>query len=189
MLKNREEQMAQDESGVTLLELLIALMFLALLMGMGVGSFKPLLQKIRLQSQAEDLLAGLFLARSEAIKRGMRVTACVSSDGMHCLSKADWDQGWLIFEDVDGNAIRADSEALIQVHAAMPPTIKASGNSPVSRYVSYAPTGRSLYVSGAFQAGTITLCAVSEQSSNAWDLVINAVGKPRLEKITGGACP
>jgi type IV fimbrial biogenesis protein FimT len=177
-----------EASGVTLVELLIALLMLSILMGMGAGSFRPLLQKIRLQSQAEDLLAGLFLARSEAIKRGVRVTACVSSDGAHCLTKGDWDQGWLIFEDLDANALRAESEALIQVHTAMPTMIKAVGNSPVARYVSYAPTGRSVYVSGAFQAGTITLCSASVQTAPAWSLVVNAVGKPRLDKSASTSC-
>ena len=63
------------------------------------------------------------------------------------------------------------------------------GNSPVKRYVSYAPIGRSLYISGGFQAGTITVCRTSSTPLQGWELVINAVGKPRLNNASLDACP
>ena len=145
-------------------------------------------QKYQLQAQAEDLLSSLALARSEAAQRGVRVTVCVSSDGAHCQSDGDWTQGWLVFEDSDGNALRADAEPVIQVHAALPSGLLASGNSPVVRYVSYAPNRRSQLISGAPQAGTITLCRASAGSTAGWNLVINFVGHARLDAVTLVRC-
>ena len=175
-------------AGWSLLEWLFALLLLGVLLTWGASAWTPLRQKYRLQAQAEDLLATLMLARSEGLMRGVRVTACVSSDGLHCLVQGDWTQGWLLFEDTDGNALRGDTEPLISAHAALPVGLLATGNNPVARYVTYGPSGRSLMVSGAFQSGTITLCRVSAQSNAGWRLVINAVGKARMEAATLASC-
>ena len=174
--------------GWSLLELLMALVLLAVLLTLGGTSWTPMRQKYQLQAQAEDLLSTLALARSEAVKLGVRVTACVSSDGLHCQSEGDWTQGWVLFEDTDGNALRSDVEALIQVHAALPAGLRARGNSTVARFVSYGPSSRSLQISGAFQSGTITLCRVSSSSTMGWSLVINPVGTARLEAAALASC-
>ena len=174
--------------GWSLLELLVVLVLLAVLLTLGGTSLTPLRQKYQLQAQAQDLLSTLALARSEAVKRGVRATACVSSDGVYCQSNGNWEQGWLLFEDTDGNALRSDVEALIQVHGALPAGIRARGNSTVARFVSYGPNSRSLQISGAFQSGTITLCRVSALSTMGWNLVINPVGTARLEAATLASC-
>jgi len=174
--------------GWSLLELLLAVVLWAVLLTLGATSWTPLRQKYQLQAQAQDLLSTFALARSEALKRGVRVTACVSSDGVYCQSHGNWEQGWLLFEDTDGNALRSDAEALIQVHAALPAGVLASGNSTVVRYVSYAPNSRSLLISGAPQAGTITLCRASAQRTSGWELAINFVGNARLDAATLARC-
>jgi type IV fimbrial biogenesis protein FimT len=174
--------------GWSLLELLMALVLLAVLLSFGASSWTPLRQKYLLQAKAQDLLSTLALARAEALKRGVRVTACVSSDGVYCQTNGHWEQGWLLFEDTDGNALRTDAESLIQVHAALPTAMRARGNGTVARYVSYAPNSRTLQVSGAFQSGTITLCTGSNASTQAWNLVINPVGTARLDAVTLASC-
>ena len=93
-----------------------------------------------------------------------------------------------MFEDADGNALRSDTEALIGVHAAMPEGLQATGNDTMAHYVSYGPNGRSLTVTGAYQFATITLCRTSTQVNAGWKLVVNAVGKARLEAATLVSC-
>jgi type IV fimbrial biogenesis protein FimT len=192
--KNDREDAMQKKwrwgpAGFTLLELMMGMLLVAVLITLGAGSLKPLWEKYQLQAQAEDLLSTLLLARGEALKRGVRVTACVSRDGIQCESFGDWDQGWLVFEDADSNATRSALESLVQAHGVLPLNLLASGNGPVAHYVSYGANGRSLYASGAFQAGTITLCRSSAEPGTGWKLVINAVGRPRLEKVSLAACP
>ena len=174
--------------GWTLLESLLVLMLVGVLLSLGAAAWAPVRQKYQLQAQAEDLLSAVLLARSEALKRGVRVTACVSSDGLHCQDSGEWTQGWMLFEDADGNALRAETESLIAVHAAMPEGVQATGNGTMARYVSYGPNGRSLTVTGAYQFATITLCRTSTQASAGWKLVVNAVGKARLEAATLVSC-
>ena len=174
--------------GWSLLELMMALLLLSVLLTLGGTSWTPLRQKYQLQAQAEDLRSTLALARSEAVKRGVRVTACVSSDGVYCQNTGNWTQGWVLFEDTNGNAVRSDTEPLIQVHAASPVGVLAYGNSPVAQYVSYAPDSRSYSVNGAPQLGTITVCRTSKESRLGWQLVINFVGNARLDEVTLASC-
>ena len=174
--------------GFTLIESMVALAVLGILAVVAMPGMQKVVAKQRMRSASYDVVSDLTLARSEALKRGVRVTACVSSDGLHCLASGEWTQGWMLFEDADGNALRSDTEALIGVHAAMPEGLQATGNGTMAHYVSYGPNGRSLTVTGAYQFATITLCRTSTQVNAGWKLVVNAVGKARLEAATLVSC-
>jgi type IV fimbrial biogenesis protein FimT len=165
--------------GFTLLEALVVLALLATLVALAAPSLSGLRQKHQMQSQAEQMLGSLMLARSEALQRQQRVTLCVLGLGGGCATEGSWGQGWLVFVDGNDNAVRDSTETVLLVHAALPPFLKLKGNATVNRYVSYGPEGRSQSISGGFQAGTLTLCAPGQNAT--WRLVINAVGKPRLE--------
>ena len=49
-------------------------------------------------ASANDLLASVQLARSEAIKRNVAVTLCASADGTTCAGGGGWEQGWVVRE-------------------------------------------------------------------------------------------
>ena len=59
--------------GVTLPELLIGMAIVAILLGFGVPSIATYLQSAKLHSAAQSYLAGIQLARSEAIRRNVPV--------------------------------------------------------------------------------------------------------------------
>ena len=164
--------------GFTLLEALVVLALLAALVALAAPSLSGLRQKHQMQSQAEQMLSSLMLARSEALQRQQRVTLCVLGVGGGCATDGSWAQGWMVFVDGNDNAVRDSTEAILLVHPALPAFLKFQGNTTVNRYVSFGPEGRSQSTSGAFQAGTLTLCAPGQAAT--WRLVINAVGKPRL---------
>jgi len=46
-----------------------------------------------------------------------------------------------------------------------------------------------LSLNGAFQAGTITLCERGAKAKEGWLLVVNAVGRARLDKGQIAICP
>lgn len=177
----------QSETGFALLELLVVLAVVAVLTSMSAPAMTGLRQQHRLQAQAEGLLGSLQLARSEALRQQQRVTVCARTADERCASPGDWSQGWVVFADGNANAQRDTHEVVLQKRDALPKGFQLEGNTLVSRYVSYGPEGRSQTVSGAFQAGTLTLC--SSASTQAWLLVINALGKPRLEKVASAGCP
>lgn len=168
------------ERGFTLLEALVVLAVLGVLLAMAAPSLSNLRQKHQMQSQAEQLQASLMLSRSEALRRQQRVTLCVRGEDQDCASEGTWAQGWMVFVDGNDNAVRDKDEVVLLVQAALPAFLTLQGNTTVDRYVSYGPDGRSQSTTGAFQAGTLTLCGAGQKQ--VWRLVINAVGKPRLEK-------
>jgi len=173
-------------SGFTLLEALVAMALVAVLAGIAAPAMGRLRQQHRLQAQAEDLFSSLMLARSEALRQQQRVTVCARTANDRCALAGPWTQGWLVFVDANENAQRESQEPLLQKHEALPAGFALEGNKWVSRYVSYDWEGRSQTISEAFQAGTLSLCQVD--ATQAWQLVINALGKPRLEKIPADGC-
>lgn len=174
-------------AGFGLLELLVVLAVLGVLLTLAAPGLAGLREQHRLQAQAEDLLSTLQWARSQALQRQQRVTVCTVSAAGSCDPAGSWRQGWLVFEDANADAHRDPQEVLLQQRPAMPEALQATGNSLVAHYVSYSAEGRGQMVSGAFQAGAITLCRLG--LAQGWRLVLNALGTPRLEKVALTQCP
>ncbi len=85
--------------GFTLIELMVTLAVLAIVVAMAAPSFNSMIANNRSSGMATELTAALNFARSEAIKRVKPVSICPSSDGVACLTGADWPKGWLVFVD------------------------------------------------------------------------------------------
>lgn len=76
--------------GFTLIELMVVLAIAAILLTVGVPSFRDLMIKNRLSGQIQEFYNAINFARSEAIKRGNFVSICKSSDGSTCGGSNDW---------------------------------------------------------------------------------------------------
>lgn len=172
--------------GWTLLESLLATALLALLLMLVAPALAGLRTRVQMQALAQDLLASLMWARAEALQRQLRVSVCASADGNTCDSQGRWELGWLVFEDSEVNGRRDVHEPVLRQVPGTDPRWLLRGNSMVADQISYTPQGRSQLPSGAFQAGTLRLCAPAQ--SRGWRLVINALGKPRLEPETVSGC-
>jgi prepilin-type N-terminal cleavage/methylation domain-containing protein len=102
-------------NGFTLVEMASVLAVSAALLSVAMPSFGYLVASTRMSSASNDLLADLFLTRSEAMKRKLRVVMCKSRDGQTCAASGGWQQGWIVFADPDGDAMRAAGETLLRV--------------------------------------------------------------------------
>lgn len=165
-------------AGFTLLELFICLAVIALLLGMGVPAFRDLIRNQQLAAASSDFLSALHLARSEALKRGRRITLCKSPDGTHCAAEDGWDQGWMLFVDRNSDGSRQDGEEIIAVREGLNGMAGITGNLPVQRYISYVSRGLSRTVGGALQMGTVTVC----REGRARKIILSATGRPRLQR-------
>lgn len=174
--------------GYTLVELLMTLSLLTTLMAWAVPALTELVHSARVHAGSQALANSLALARSEAVKRNARVVMCKSSGGSACEAGAGWEQGWIIFHDVNNNGAVDPDEYVLHREAAMPPALRMSGNMPVSNYVSYTPYGRTKLLSGAFQAGTFTVCTNSSSHIQARQVVINSVGRARVTTASLSQC-
>ena len=175
--------------GATLAELMVVLAIAAILAGLAIPVFASLIHSSRLSSATTELLVSLHLARSEAIKRNSRAVICISAGGSTCATGGGWHQGWLVFHDANNNAALDSGESVINARQALPDSIRVTGNSTVSKYISYAPSGGTKSVTGAFQAGTLTVCNVADASGAARRVVISSTGRPRVARVTLASCP
>lgn len=174
--------------GFTLVEAIVTLGVLAGLVAASAPSFADLLHDLRLEAVTGDVLRQLMLARSEAVKLNGRAVLCKSVDGEQCTTSGHWEQGWILFHDRNNSGTREQEEALLQRVPPLPAGWRLITNGPVADYVSYGPMGGATLVSGAFQAGTFTVCRASARAVDARKVIINAVGRPRVQKVRLESC-
>ena len=191
MVNNAWRSQAVHAPGFTLLEALVVLAVLAVLLVLAVPGFQGMRERQQLQAEAEDFWSSLMLARTQAQLRQQHVTVCAASAEGACHAaaggQAGWHGGWLVFVDANRNGQRDQDEPMLQQRAASPATVRINGNNTVNRIIGYGADGLSESLSGAFQAGTVVVCAVAQ--SAGWQVVINALGRPRLEKVQTSTCP
>ncbi|MDH1009944.1 GspH/FimT family pseudopilin [Pseudomonas nicosulfuronedens] len=156
-------------SGFTLLELMVSLAVLAILVGIAVPSLSEATLASKLKASANDLVAGVAMGRSEAIKRNAVTSLCVSSDGASCGS-GGWEQGWIV---ISGSTV-------IQKHPAAPTGFKVT--SSVAK-IDFQPSGV-----GNTQA-SVTVCR-SAPTAGAQERVVNvsATGRAYVSKTATGSC-
>lgn len=176
-------------AGMTLLELLVTISVAATVLTVAIPSYETLIQQTRFATFSNNYLLHLNLARSEAAKRNGRVVICKSADASTCTTAGNWKQGWIVFHDPNNNAQIDLGEEVLRVNEPLPSNWAFLGNTPVVSYVSYSSTGIARTTSGAFQAGTLTLCQVSQDGGEARTVVISATGRPRVQKTVVSECP
>ena len=83
----------QRHGGLTLVELMVTIAIAAILLGVGVPSFRAVIEANRVTTVTNDVVGALQFARSEAVRRGAAITVCGSANGVDC--NASWQGGWI----------------------------------------------------------------------------------------------
>jgi len=104
----------------------------AILMMIGVPSYKYINTAAQVSGEANGLLGDLQLARVEAIKEGQPVTVCVSNDGANCSGATTWQSGWIVFSDPNGNQAVDAGETVMRIQRAFTSTDTFSPSAPLS---------------------------------------------------------
>jgi type IV fimbrial biogenesis protein FimT len=163
--------------GFTLIELMVTLTVATILVTVAIPGFRTIIQNNRATTQSNNLLTAMTLARSEAIKRGIRVSVCSSSDQATCAGSTDWATGWIVFTDDTGTAGTLDgTDVLIRVWDApkgTPTLTQTVGGNDIQ----YANSGL------VAAAAKFTL---SLPGGYTRYLCINATGRSRVQEA---ACP
>jgi type IV fimbrial biogenesis protein FimT len=89
--------MYKYQKAFTLIELMVTVTIAAIVLGIAIPSFNTQIQNSRSVALGEELASAFNFARSEAVKRGQRVSICASSDGAVC--GGGWNGGWMVFLD------------------------------------------------------------------------------------------
>jgi len=119
------------------------------------------------------------LTRQEAIKRGVRVTMCPSTDGATCTG-GNWEQGWIVFDDSNANTTVDGNETVLQVHNGFGGLVTFRTDANFSNSMSYLPSGISRG-GGNLPNGTFRMCD-QRGTANAFSIVINSVGRVRADR-------
>lgn len=115
---------ATRQSGVTLVELLVVITLVAILMSIGVPSYKYVTASNRMATEVNSLLGDLQYARSEAVRQGQYVTVCVaqSTDPANpsCAASgtATWQKGWIVFSDVNHDETIDSAGSVLRIQNA-----------------------------------------------------------------------
>jgi type IV fimbrial biogenesis protein FimT len=107
------------QSGFTMLELMITVSLVVILGMIIIPSFSYVMSANRATSQINGLLGDIQFARAEAIKEGLSVGICASSNGTTCSGSATWTSGWIVYADTAGTGY-ADRRQHHQVHRVQP---------------------------------------------------------------------
>ncbi len=186
--------MKKQNSGFTLIELIITVSIVAILVSIAAPSFRTMLENNRATTTTNELVSALLLARSEALKRRNNISICTSTDQATCAGNGerDFSKGWIVFQDCDGNGSRDtsvdcdfdgnadDDEAIIKVQSEFGQLdIAKNGAEASQHFFTYTFTGRS-------SANTFN---ITKKDTTTPVLKQISVARTGHVKTCSGACP
>jgi len=110
--------MRSAASGFTLIELMTTLTLVAIILAIGIPSMNGFIQSNRISSEMTAFAGDLQFARAEAIKQGIPVVLCASSNGTSCSGANAWQAGWIVYADVDSSGGQGSGESAIRARPA-----------------------------------------------------------------------
>lgn len=176
----------RTQRGFTLYELLTTVLIVGVILAIGVPNMTAFNQNSRMTATANDLHSSFHLARTEASRSRNIITICASSDGATCTIGAEFEDGWIVFADTDGDiAVDAGENILRQFPAVDDDIVVNSGGN--GDYFSYAATGQGRgNVTGTAPVGTLIMCDSRGNivgpggRSTARVLVVTPLGRPTV---------
>lgn len=153
--------------GFTLMELMMTLAVVGVILAIAVPSFREFQLNNRMTAAANDLLASIQHARSEAIKRQRIVVLCASTNPVAnppgCSASFS---GWVVWADADNDATIDAAEEVIASHEALDASLAVSAN---GNFFSYTPSGFTQSAVGGVDAATKVLLCDERGDATAGD--------------------
>jgi type IV fimbrial biogenesis protein FimT len=150
---------------MTLIELMVGISILAIALAIAAPNFTQWGRSTRVVTQGADIQNAVAYARSESLRRGVRVAICSSSDPRAatptCSSTPAWASGWLVFVDnvqVVGNVAgtRDGTDTVLRIGDTMTgSTVTPGGN--LGAWIAHTPQGL-LRTAGGAAAGSLLVC-------------------------------
>ena len=141
--------------GFTLIELLVTVAILGIVAVIAVPSMQNFVLNNRIRAQAAALTSSLAFARTEAITRSTRVVTCPRTDSNDCDCSGDqeeWESGWQVIVDINGDEICDSDDSLLEVHGPL------DGSGTTLRGSDNVKSKVAFFYDGGAQSGTFVLC-------------------------------
>ena len=118
-------------AGMTVIEMMIAVMILAIIVALGAPAMNDFVIQSRMTSQANEILSDMSYARSEAASRGVRVAVCASTNASTAAANCsgavgDWPTGRIVFVDSNGDGQRDTASGSSELLLKVAPTLTGS---------------------------------------------------------------
>lgn len=174
-----------SQRGVTLMEVMIVLGIVALLLALAVPGLREFVARNRLDSAAQDLMASLQFARSEATRRGAQITLRLNGTA----GSKDWGSGWSMFVDTDRDGVLDTGEEVIRQGMALTAPLSLIGSSGFDTFIAFDRDGR--LTSGG--GGYLVLCEGGSLTdggqSRARAVLVNGAGRVRMAARNSSSVP
>lgn len=181
-LPTRRRPFSVKPAGFTLIELLITIALLAVLMALAAPSFGDASVNSKVSDNANRLASSAAFARGEAIKRNGVIVMCMSADGDTCAATGGWEQGWMVFHDINRDGAKGADETRLHKEQSAPTGYKIT-ETDTKLLLSFQPTSV-----GSTNA-TWTICrATPAVATTQRQVDVSATGRASVKRITGSTC-
>jgi type IV fimbrial biogenesis protein FimT len=132
-----------SQGGFTLVETMTTLAVASILLTATVPPMQDFVIRNRMSTEVNTFLASLYLARSEAVKRLQDVSLCPTTTGISCDNSNNWDQGWMVYADVDNDNTYSSGDVVIQQNPRLPDRFKNTGQTGPNANITFNSRGSS----------------------------------------------
>jgi type IV fimbrial biogenesis protein FimT len=161
---------AVKHKGMTLVELMVVLVIVAVVAQLALPTFHRMVDKQRREVAANELVAALRAARVQAITRHVNVHV----DAIN----GNWSEGWRVSAAGFEKSLHGYNDNVLQAYV-LDGKLPILGNKWVSRGVRFDPLGGVLGSKEAFRTGTVFFCDKREPVARL-GVVIALNGKVRI---------
>lgn len=167
--------------GFTLIELMTTLGVAAIVLSVGVPSFRTIVMDNRLVTQANQFVGAVNLARSTAVRYQRNATACASANYdaavPTCSATTDWSNGWIVWVDKNRDTLTSANE-VVSVFGPL---------NEASTFTSIGTAGFTYDARGFALAGgdDLTMCD-SRTGETGRRIRVNAAGRTNISRL---GCP
>ena len=178
--------MGFQQRGLTLIELMVTMAVLAIVVSIAIPNFNTMIANNRTLSLGEDMATALSFARTEAVKRGARVSLCGSTDGAAC--NGSFADSWLVVVDSaasdDAAAVTVDTVLRQWEAPSINETVAVTQGGNAVTFIRFSRKG----MLGRSANGVVSINASASGCATARDVTVGVAGLLNMAKSTTG-CP
>lgn len=169
-----------QNTGFTVIELLVGLAIVCLLFGMAMPPTQALIERSKAKASVNWIVSSVAFTRYSAINKRTFVTLCPSKNGYSC--GGQWHHGSIAFSDHNADRIINTNDELLT--RFLPPNPKGTIKWRSFRnrqYLQMTPTGMTNY-----QNGNFVYCSEAQDPRFSRQVIINRPGRTRLARDSNG---
>lgn len=178
----RSPRSSSMNGGFSLIEVMVVIAILSTILAVAGPNFIEWVRNTRISSQANDIVADMLYARSEAAARGKQAIFCPSTDSSACSGDNNWAGQRVVRITNLGTSTASIPRISGGLSGSSILTALDSSGNPVNS-ITFSPYGSILLLStGNTLPLTFTLCPSS--GKNGRTISLGANGRPAIERIT-----